>query len=68
MAGEMAQKTKSGHTILIPEKGMALDKIEKQAIELALRINNGNQTQAAKFLGVQRHILLYRMKKLGIRS
>ncbi len=62
-----AHPTAEGHTILIPPEGLSLETLEKQAIELALRLNNGNQTQAAKFLRVQRHILLYRIKKLGIR-
>lgn len=60
--------TAEGHTILIPLEGLSLETLEKQAIELALRLNDGNQTRAAKFLRVQRHILLYRMKKLGIRA
>jgi len=59
--------TAEGHAIMIPTEGLSLDELEKQAIELALRVNHGNQTQAAKFLRVQRHILLYRIKKLGIR-
>lgn len=58
--------TAEGHAIMIPAYGLSLDELEKQAIELALRLNNGNQTQAAKFLRVPRHILLYRIKKLGI--
>jgi two-component system NtrC family response regulator len=62
-----AHPTAEGHTILIPPEGLSLEALEKQAIELALRLNDGNQTQAAKFLRVPRHILLYRMKKLGIR-
>ncbi|MCI0693919.1 sigma-54 dependent transcriptional regulator [candidate division KSB1 bacterium] len=60
--------TVEGHTLLIPPDGLSLDELEKQAIALALRLNNSNQTQAAKFLRVPRHILLYRMKKLGIRA
>lgn len=64
---EKFHPTAEGNTILIPPEGLSLEALEKQAIELALRLNNGNQTHAAKFLRVQRHILLYRIKKLGIR-
>jgi len=43
-----------------------LMQIEKQAIVNALQKANGNQTAAARLLGIPRHVLLYRMKKLGI--
>lgn len=65
---EKLQSTAEGHAIAIPSEGLSLDELEKQAVELALRLNDGNQTQAAKFLRVPRHVLLYRMKKLGIQA
>jgi two-component system NtrC family response regulator len=61
------QVAAEGHALMIPSDGISLDQLEKQAIELALRLNDGNQTRAAKFLRVPRHILLYRIKKLGIK-
>lgn len=41
--------------------------VERYAIEQALKNNNYNQTKAAKALGIPRYILLYRMKKFGIK-
>lgn len=46
--------------------GKTLDQIERQAIENALTQTKGNQTRAAKILDIPRHVLIYRMKKLGI--
>ena len=50
----------------IPEEGISLEDIEKKAVTLALKKCNGNQTQAAEFLKIPRHILVYRMKKFGL--
>ncbi len=45
-----------------------LQEIEKDAIIDALEKAKGNQTKAAKILGIPRHVLLYRIKKFGITS
>ncbi len=50
----------------IMESDQTLATIEKQAILKALKKANGNQSQAARMLGIPRHMLLYRMKKWGI--
>lgn len=42
--------------------------LEKNAILAALEKSLGNQTAAAKALGIPRHVLIYRMKKFGIHS
>jgi two-component system response regulator AtoC len=44
----------------------SLAEIEKRAILQALERHNYNQTQTARELEIPRHVLLYRMKKLGI--
>ena len=51
----------------LPE-GISLIDLEKQAIEYALRRNEGNVSAAARRLGVPRHILVYRIEKHGIRN
>lgn len=48
------------------ETNLTLNEIERKAIINALRQTNGNQTRAAKLLDIPRHVLIYRMKKLGI--
>lgn len=43
-----------------------LDSIERKFILEALQKTEGNQLRAAKLLGIERHVLRYQMKKLGI--
>jgi transcriptional regulator with PAS, ATPase and Fis domain len=45
----------------------AVSALEKQRIEEALRACNGNQTAAAKMLGISRRTLVYRLGALGLR-
>jgi len=47
------------------ESKSTLHEVERQVIEDALRKANGNQSKAAKLLGIPRHVLLYRLKKYG---
>ena len=51
----------------LPPDGLSLLDLEKKVIESALRIKNGNMTQAAAFLRIPRHVLIYRLEKYGIR-
>ncbi len=41
--------------------------LEKRVIERALQLKGGNITQAALFLRIPRHILVYRIGKYGLR-
>jgi two-component system NtrC family response regulator len=51
----------------LPPDGLSLVDLEKKVIERALRLKGGNITQAAAYLQVPRHILVYRIEKFGIR-
>jgi two-component system response regulator AtoC len=51
---------------VIPPQGIVLEEVEKEYIQEALRIKEGNKHQAAKLLGISRSALLYRMGKYGI--
>jgi len=51
----------------LPPDGLSLLDLEKKVIESALRIKKGNMTQAAAFLRIPRHVLIYRLEKYGIR-
>jgi two-component system NtrC family response regulator len=51
----------------VPEEGLNLETLERDLIQLALRKTHGNQTHAAKFLGITRHTLLYRMEKYDLK-
>ena len=51
----------------LPAEGLSLVDLEKRVIESALRMKGGNITQAALFLRIPRHILVYRIGKYGLR-
>ncbi|TRZ99234.1 MAG: hypothetical protein D4R80_03520, partial [Deltaproteobacteria bacterium] len=51
----------------LPAEGLSLVDLEKRVIEQALRMKGGNITQAALFLRIPRHILVYRIGKYGLR-
>lgn len=52
----------------IPSTGINLEKLEKSLILKALAKASGNQSRAAKFLGLTRSALIYRISKYGISS
>jgi len=52
--------------ISFPEQGMSLDELEKQIILKAFETCHRNKAKTARFLSIPRHVLLYRLKKLGI--
>ncbi len=50
----------------LPPEGVSLEELEKSFLKQALEQTGGNQSQAAKRLGLSRHALLYRLEKYGI--
>ena len=55
-----------GLRLEIPPSGIVLEDVERGLLEEALRRSGGNQSQAARFLGISRQTLLYRMKKFDL--
>jgi two-component system NtrC family response regulator len=51
----------------IPEDGIMIEELEVELIRKALKKADGNQTKAAKYLGISRPTLIYRMEKYGLR-
>ena len=47
----------------LPEGGVILEQVEAQLINQAMRKSHGNQSKAARLLGLTRSALLYRLKK-----
>jgi two-component system NtrC family response regulator len=47
----------------LPEAGLSLEGVEKELILRALQKHDWNQSRAARYLGITRHTLLYRMEK-----
>lgn len=52
----------------LPEEGISLEDVEKDLIVQALERSGGNQSRAARLLGITRHTLLYRMEKYGLKA
>jgi len=63
-----APKTKEAAAlpVTLPEAGLSLEEVEKELILRALQKHEWNQSRAARYLGITRHTLLYRMEKHGI--
>lgn len=56
----------SGAMVAVPASGVALEAVERALIVFALASSDGNRTRAARFLGLSRSALIYRMHKHGL--
>lgn len=56
----------TGGGFLLPEGGIILEDLEAELIHQALDKSHGNQSKAARLLGLTRSALLYRMKKYAV--
>lgn len=52
--------------VMVPESGVDVDAVERALIAFALKKTGGNRTHAARFLGLSRSALIYRMHKHGL--
>ncbi|MGD9547853.1 MAG: sigma-54-dependent transcriptional regulator [Candidatus Krumholzibacteriia bacterium] len=50
----------------LPPGGFSLVELEKEAIRRALALCGGNQTRTAEYLGIPRHVLVYRLSKYDL--
>jgi DNA-binding NtrC family response regulator len=48
-----------------PEDHLSLPELEREVVRRALERCGGNKSKAAKYLGIPRHVLIYRLKKFG---
>jgi DNA-binding NtrC family response regulator len=55
-----------GAPFLLPEGGVDLEAVERSLIEQALDRTQGNQSAAARLLGITRYTLRYRLEKHGL--
>jgi DNA-binding NtrC family response regulator len=62
-AGEATPATDAAGTITIPREGMTLEALEREAILITLRAVDGNQSKAARILGVSRATLIRKLQK-----
>ena len=62
-----AEAARGGGSVLqLPDDGYPLEKLEREAVLQALERCRWNQSRAAAFLRIPRHVLLYRMEKYRI--
>lgn len=54
-------------SIVVPPAGVNLAAVERSLIQFALATHEGNRTHAARFLGLSRSALLYRIQKYHLR-
>ncbi len=52
----------------LPPGGLSLEELEKDLLLAALEKHQWNQSQAARYLGITRNTLIYRMQKYGLRT
>lgn len=52
--------------VVIPDSGADVEAVERALIAFALETMEGNRTRAARFLGLSRSALIYRMHKHGL--
>ncbi len=52
----------------IPDEGLSLEEVERELLRRALAKAGGNQTQAARLLGISRQTLIYRVQKYGLEA
>lgn len=63
---EPLEKLEKGGSIDLPDEGLTLKNVEKDLISQALKKAGGNQTKAAKLLGISRDALRYKMQKFHL--
>jgi len=62
----MPQKKQEKLVPQVSEQGLVLDDVEKKLITEAMERASGNQSKAARLLGISRDTLRYRLKKHGM--
>ena len=50
----------------IPEDGVRLEELERELLQQALEKTGGNQSRAARLLGLSRYAFIYRLKKYAL--
>lgn len=63
---EQVVEDMSDTVVKLPPEGISLAGVEESLIRQALELAKGNQSKAARLLGISRDTLLYRLKKFAI--
>ncbi|WP_457675950.1 sigma-54 interaction domain-containing protein [Thiolapillus sp.] len=60
---EIRHQQRRRWTFSLPDSGIKLEDVEKELLQQALEKTNGNQSKAARILGLTRYAFMYRLKK-----
>ncbi len=63
---EHTAENRTDSVVTLPPEGISLAGVEESLIRQALELAKGNQSKAARLLGISRDTLLYRLKKFAI--
>lgn len=66
MATDTASASEERPTFVLPAEGVCVDDVVKDFVRQALQRTNGNQSQAARLLGMTRYALRYKMEKYAL--
>jgi len=61
-------ETKTTNSFALPDGGVILEQVEAQLIHQAMDKSHGNQSKAARLLGLTRSALVYRIKKYTLKK
>jgi two-component system response regulator AtoC len=64
-ASAVGHESSNGSDFTLPKSGISLEEVEDSLVQQAIEQCHGNQTHAAKLLGITRDQLRYRLKRLG---
>ena len=65
-ASELPAQSVNGFTLKLPDKGIHLDTLIKDLIVQAMKKSGGNKAKAARYLGISKPTLVYRLQKYGL--
>jgi DNA-binding NtrC family response regulator len=66
IAARAAEPAREQPRFQIPATGVVLEDLEREFVRQALELTHGNQTHAARLLGLTRDELRYRVKKFDL--
>ncbi|MBM4365028.1 MAG: sigma-54-dependent Fis family transcriptional regulator [Deltaproteobacteria bacterium] len=67
LRGEGGGATGAGCPFILPDEGVDLEQVDRGLTEQALHRTGGNQSAAARLLGISRYALRYRMEKFDLK-
>jgi DNA-binding NtrC family response regulator len=62
----VSQDVTSATEFVLPPGGTSLERVEESLVRQAMALGGGNQTRAARLLGISRDALRYKLKKFGV--